>query len=219
MVAPRPAAAPGRAGECGRGSAWAREAGCRAEPWAASALGGTAAGAPLSSRGPGGLGSELPRQSPPTPCSAAPAPGPSYPTSARLGLFWLRKQTGREEEGGGAQPLPSQAWRHQEVGVLAPTHPLTQAPDCRALWGRRRCPTARPAQPPAGLISPLSCPQRGRPSSCCQWPPGRLSRSFGPGTRGRVLALVALMVTAGLSCVPVDHVRCHRRVCARPLGE
>lgn len=170
---PRAAAVPGRVG------AWARLSlglGSRLQSGAvgparrvtlslaASALGGTAGGAPLSSRGPGGLGAELLRRSPPTPCGAAPAPGPSQPRSAPLGLFWLWKQTGREEEGGGAQPLPSQARRHQEVGVLA----LTQAPACRTLRGRGRCPTTRPARPSTGLISPLSCPQPGHPDSCHQ---------------------------------------------------
>lgn len=188
MVAPRPAAAPGRAGECGRGSARAREAGCRAEPWAASALGGTAARAPLSSRGPGGLGAELPRRSPPTPCSAAPAPGPSHPTSARLGLFWLRKQTGREEEGGGAQPLPSQAWRHQEVGVLAPPHPLARPPTA-ALGRAWLCGVAGPAPPPGPPSRPQAssalCPAHnpavqaravsGRPAAS----PGHLAQGLG----------------------------------------
>lgn len=173
MVAPRPAAAPGRAGECGRGSARAREAGCRAEPWAASALGGTAARAPLSSRGPGGLGAELPRRSPPTPCSAAPAPGPSHPTSARLGLFWLRKQTGREEEGGGAQPLPSQAWRHQEVGVLAPPH--RQA---RPAARRPRQPSVLPTTRPSRLVPSVAA----RPPLPVIWPrdSGQSPGSGGP---------------------------------------
>ena len=121
--------------------------------------------------GPRGAGRCAPEAVPAHALQCCPLPQAPQPRSTRLGLLRLRKQTGWEEEGGGAQPLPSQARRHQEVGVLA----LPQAPACRTLQGCGCCPTARPARLLAGLIRPLSCPQPGHPDSgrvvfisCCQ---------------------------------------------------
>ena len=154
---------------------------------AVSALGGTAEGAPLSSQGPGGLGAELPRQSPPTACGAAPCPRPlSAPVcSSRPFLAPETDWMGRRR---GWSPAPPQSGPETSRGGCASPDPgpcLPRSAGSRALPHRQARPAARRPHRPSVL--PTTRPSRLTPSVTARPPlPVVWSRASGqsPGSGG-----------------------------------
>lgn len=161
--------------------------GCRAEPWAASALGGTAARAPLSSFGLPGWALSSRGGPRPTPCSAAPAPGPSHPTfgSPRPFLAPETDWTGRRR---GWSPAPPQSGLEtsKRWGVLAPPHRQAR-PAARRPRQPPVLPTTRPSRPVPSVVT--------RPPLPVIWPrdSGQSPGSGGPHGDSRAGAACPLI--------------------------